>query len=297
MPKTLATPLLHRSPVHYYFRAISFASLIFGCSCIIYLLQLAGLFLYPVRPVYRNHMRFTQRLFGSLIIVATFLFAPLSIELTGSHEALKQTSFVPIMFFEFIFLSRKWKNDRPVIVKNLTTTVKDHSPLWLLVFPEGTVITENTRSIAQAYAKKMDITFQAKHLIMPRSTGLFHIIRCIEKRADYLYDFTIGYSGLTSDSIPYDDRFKISEIPGFETKKPYDPNEQTSPAFDQWIRQRFEEKDLLLKGFYETGHFPETDRRGEGLKQQLHISPDMQDWVSIAALVFASITSWTWLFV
>lgn len=42
-----------------------------------------------------------------------------------------------MMFFEFIFMQRKWDLDRHRITKHLNRVVHDKLPLWLLIFPEG----------------------------------------------------------------------------------------------------------------------------------------------------------------
>ena len=219
--------------------------------------------------------------------------------------------------FEFIFLSRKWDIDRPRIISSLERAKKDGTPMWLLVFPEGTVNTQNTRSIAEAFAKKSDIVFNTNHVILPRSTGLFHILRCLEGKSEYLYDFTIGYTGLKADSIPYDeypidkvffegagpeaihihvDKYKLSDIPGLSCSQ-YDPLEKPSAAFEEWLRTRFLEKDQLLDQFFATGKFPQVAKScASGLEQTLEVSRKTQDWITICGLVFASITSLTWLF-
>jgi lysocardiolipin and lysophospholipid acyltransferase len=217
-------------------------------------------------------------------------------------------------FFEFIFLSRKWAQDRKTIVDRLQISLADNMPLWLLVFPEGTVLSKNTRSISQHFADKMQISFPAKHLILPRSTGIYHILRCLEERADYLYDFTIGYSGIDGEAIPEDeftpskvflekkgpksvhihvDRIKIRDIPGFETKRKYNPSEVVDANFEMWLRERYLYKDSLLKRFFEDGSFPDN---GQGVVQLLPVSPATQDWISIAALIVASLTSTTCFF-
>ncbi|KAI8894813.1 acyltransferase-domain-containing protein [Globomyces pollinis-pini] len=345
----------------YYVRVVAFIWLILGVSFAINIVQLPGLLLYFSRPHYRTWMRFTQRLFGSLVIVATYLFAPLQIVMTGEHVHLNRKSFVPIMAnhqiytdwwyvwifsyfrdshgelkiilkeslksvpilgwgmkcFEFIFLARVWKKDQDRIVDNLVRAKNDKNPMWLLVFPEGTVITEGTKANSRAYAKKKDITDEPKHVLLPKSTGLYHILRALESDTEYLYDFTMGYSGLTKDSIPYDayppslvffkgqgpqaihihvDRIKIADIPGLP-KQPYSKSESATEEFDVWLRKRFMVKDELMKGFYENGQFPISSSPNEpGLQQILHLSPEKQDWISIIGLVFASIMSWSWLF-
>ena len=217
--------------------------------------------------------------------------------------------------FEFIFLSRKWDIDRPRIINALEMAKKDDKPMWLLVFPEGTVLTENTKSISEAFAKRSDIAFHAKHVILPRSTGLFHILRCLEGKSEYLYDFTIGFSGLRPDSIPFVEypldgvffegagpesvhihveRFKLSDIPGL-SRKQYDPFENPNSEFDEWLRQRYLEKNHLLERFFINGKFPDQSS-GVGLRQTLDVSYKNQDWITISGLLFANLTSFSWLF-
>lgn len=45
-----------------------------------------------------------------------------------------------MMFFEFIFMERKWNNDKDRISKHLRRVVNDNLPIWLLIFPEGIII-------------------------------------------------------------------------------------------------------------------------------------------------------------
>jgi hypothetical protein len=87
---------MHTHPLVFYFRAISFGIIFLIGIISINIVQLPGRFL-PFRLFYRNYMRFTQRLFGSLILILTFLFTPLSINLTGAHQGLSRNSFNPII--------------------------------------------------------------------------------------------------------------------------------------------------------------------------------------------------------
>ncbi len=57
-------------------------------------------------------------------------------------------------FFDFIFLKRNdWAHDRRAIEENLGR-VKEKDPLWLVVFPEGTVVSKETRERSVKFAKK-----------------------------------------------------------------------------------------------------------------------------------------------
>ncbi|KAF9895625.1 hypothetical protein BX616_009210, partial [Lobosporangium transversale] len=57
-------------------------------------------------------------------------------------------------FFDFIFLKRNdWAHDKKAIESNLERLRKD-DPLWLLVYPEGTVVSRGTRKRSSAFAQK-----------------------------------------------------------------------------------------------------------------------------------------------
>lgn len=59
----------------------------------------------------------------------------------------------------FIFLDRKWERDRPH-VEDLLHYFNDpniNEPLILLLFPEGTDLTENTKSRSDKFADKQGL--------------------------------------------------------------------------------------------------------------------------------------------
>lgn len=86
------------NPVLYTARAVGVISLVLFASLAISVIQILGLFLLIVsRHSYRTLMRFSQRLFGSLVLMVTYIYAPLRIEITGCHQELKKSTFAPIM--------------------------------------------------------------------------------------------------------------------------------------------------------------------------------------------------------
>ena len=213
-----------------------------------------------------------------------------------------------MQFFEFIFLSRKWSCDKSLIYSNLSRSINDNMPLWLLLFPEGTVLTENTHQNSISYAKKMRIEDDPKHVLIPKSTGLYHSLQWLQPNVTCLYDFTIGYSGLNGINCPFDeypldkvfflgegptqihihvDRFEISKLPGCDFKC----QDDVDPQFSSWLRSRFLEKDNLLKEFYQNGKFPDMSRNECGGTKRLVISPKVQDWVSLTSLLLGSLAS------
>jgi len=80
-----------------------------------------------------------------------------------------------MQFFNFIFLERSWAADRlnltsrlsALAAHHMTTTTEraeDDEPLALIIFPEGTLVSQDTVPISQKYAEKMGLVCTAFHL-------------------------------------------------------------------------------------------------------------------------------------
>jgi hypothetical protein len=104
---------------------------------------------------------------------------------------------------------------------------------------------------------------------LPRSTGLKLCTATLDDSVEYMYDFTIGYSGIKPTDIPekvytiqgiffFKDfpkkinihvrRFRVSDIP-----------KDNDQAFNKWVLDRWAEKDELMAHFYQNGCFPQPD--------------------------------------
>lgn len=109
-----------------------------------------------------------------------------------------------MLFYGFIFMARKWERDQPRLQHRLEKLKSRHSgplsgknsldPMWLLIFPEGTNLSANTRKVSDRYGEKVGIP-PNRHLLLPRSTGLFFCLQQLKGTIDYVYDCTIGYEG------------------------------------------------------------------------------------------------------
>jgi 1-acyl-sn-glycerol-3-phosphate acyltransferase len=116
-------------------------------------------------------------------------------------ESLK---YVPVLgwgmqFFSFVFLSRNWTKDKQRFshrIDKLKRKGKDgaYSPMWLLIFPEGTNLSKNARVKSEAWAKKQNIP-DLRHAILPRSTGLHFCLTELDNTVEWVYDCTLAYEG------------------------------------------------------------------------------------------------------
>ncbi|KAL3895557.1 MAG: hypothetical protein SGCHY_004631 [Lobulomycetales sp.] len=85
----------------------------------------------------------------------------------GAHGSLRiilkaDLKHIPIFgwamqYFGFLFLKRKWALDKKTVKDKLSLYLEESQPFWLLLFPEGTLLDEETVGWSNAYIKKMDL--------------------------------------------------------------------------------------------------------------------------------------------
>lgn len=110
-----------------------------------------------------------------------------------------------MMFYGFIFMSRKMAVDRPRMAHRLSKLKTRHAdprtgktyldPMWLLLFPEGTNLSANGRAKSKKWADKVGIR-DPEHLMLPRSTGMYFCLQELKGTVDYVYDCTVAYEGI-----------------------------------------------------------------------------------------------------
>lgn len=195
-------------------------------------------------------------------------------------ESLKWVPIIgPAMqLYGFIFMARKWAKDQERIHYRLQKLNSRHSgpmsgeqreaqldPMWLLMFPEGTNLSANTRKGSAKFAAKSD-TPDLKHQILPRSTGLQFCLQELRETVDYVYDCTIAYEGIPPGEYGQD-IFSLRSV-YFQGRPPKSVNMHwrrfavkdipidDKDAMHEWTLARWKEKDELLDKFLETGKFP-----------------------------------------
>lgn len=169
-----------------------------------------------------------------------------------------------MQFAQFIFLKRKWEEDKPRLAQHMQR-FKNDKPMWLMMFPEGTNLAPDTRESSKKWAAKNGIK-DMEHMLLPRSTGLHFMLKELKGTVEYLYDCTIAYEGVPRGQYAQDiftvgasyfggrppksvnmywRRFRVANIPTDDPQK-----------FDAWLRARWSEKDRFIENWYRTGRFP-----------------------------------------
>ena len=89
-----------------------------------------------------------------------------------------------MQFFNFIFLARSWASDCLYLVKQLALLggrAQDHdTPLTFILYPEGTLVSPDTRPISKKYADKLGIV-SYRLLVFPSANSLIgtHSLTCL----------------------------------------------------------------------------------------------------------------------
>lgn len=109
-----------------------------------------------------------------------------------------------MMFYGFIFLSRKMATDQPRLAHRLNKLKQKKvdprgntylDPMWLLLFPEGTNLSNNGRMKSAAWAAKNSLQ-DPEHVMLPRSTGTYFCLNELKDSVEYVYDCTVAYEGV-----------------------------------------------------------------------------------------------------
>ncbi|KAI9862972.1 MAG: hypothetical protein M1813_004145 [Trichoglossum hirsutum] len=236
---------------------------------------------FPERMIFiANHQLYSDWLYLWWIAYTSSMHGHIFIIL---KESLK---YIPVigpgmMFYGFIFLARKWATDKPRFEHRLQKLKSSHSgplsgsrgldPMWLMIFPEGTNLSFNGRVSSAKWAEKQGMK-DLKHQLLPRSTGLLFCLRELKGTVDWVYDCTVAYEGIPRGKYGQDiftlpstyfqgrppksvnmywRRFAVSTIPIDDQK-----------AFEQWVLDRWIEKDILLEQYLQNGRFPADDKGG-----------------------------------
>ncbi|XP_032071417.1 lysocardiolipin acyltransferase 1 isoform X5 [Thamnophis elegans] len=75
----------------------------------------------------------------------------------------------------FIFIQRKWEEDKHHFGNMLDYFCDIHEPLQLLIFPEGTDLTDETKARSDKFAEKNGLQ-KYEYVLHPRTTGFTFIV-------------------------------------------------------------------------------------------------------------------------
>lgn len=172
----------------------------------------------------------------------------------------KMISWVPVLGWAWglsdtIFLERDWARDQQTLRRGLEQLQDYPSPVWVLLFPEGTRYTRAKYEAGRQFSESRGLPVY-QHCLVPRSKGFaFTVANIQEESIPWVYDVTLACSpappatltsallGRPTRAHMYIRRFRLSEIPKDEA------------GAGAWLQELFLAKDALLSSFHTEGVF------------------------------------------
>ncbi|XP_062959598.1 1-acyl-sn-glycerol-3-phosphate acyltransferase epsilon isoform X1 [Cynocephalus volans] len=168
-----------------------------------------------------------------------------------------------------IYVKRSAKFNEKEMRKKLQSYVNAGTPMYLVIFPEGTRYNPgqtNRLSASQAFAAQQGLTV-LEHVLTPRVKATHVAFDSMKNYLDAVYDVTVVYEGKDDkgqrkESLSMTE-FLCKECPKIHIHidridKKDVPEEQQSMR--RWLHERFEIKDKLLIEFYDS---PDPERRNK----------------------------------
>lgn len=152
----------------------------------------------------------------------------------------------------YIFIQRKWKDDKSHFEDMIDYFCNIHEPLQLLIFPEGTDLTENSTARSNEFAEKNGLQ-KYEYVLHPRTTGFTFVVDRLRegKNLDAVHDITVAYP----HNIPQTERHLLlgdfpKEIHFHVHRYPVASLPASKEDLQLWCHKRWEEKEARLRSFY-----------------------------------------------
>uniref|UniRef100_A0A8C5MYN6 Lysocardiolipin acyltransferase 1 n=1 Tax=Leptobrachium leishanense TaxID=445787 RepID=A0A8C5MYN6_9ANUR len=187
----------------------------------------------------------------------------------------------------FIFIHRKWEEDKNHFEAMLDYFCDIKEPLQLLIFPEGTDLTENTKARSDKFAEKNELQ-KYDYVLHPRTTGFTFIVDRLREghNLDAIHDITVAYP----QNIPQTEKHILNgsfpkEIHFHVCRYPVDTLPASKDELQLWCQERWKEKEDRLRVFYERDRYFDASRRSR--------IPPCKSELRVHLIKFASLLYWT----
>ena len=150
------------------------------------------------------------------------------------------------------FLSRKWELDEKELRWKLNYLKATGAKYQILMFPEGTDFNERSKARSDTFADTNNLP-KYNFVLNPKSTGFVYTLKQLRHyKIDAVYDITVGYPDILAKTEV--DMLKNNKIPReihYHVKK-FDASAipEGDEEIQQWLRERWDEKEERLKNFY-----------------------------------------------
>ena len=186
------------------------------------------------------------------------------------------TTGICMQYMVNIFISRRWETDEKEFKKKLYYYNAIDLPVQVMLFPEGGDLTSKSKAKSDAFADANNLK-RYDRCLHPRSRGFLYVMEALRSGGlDAVYDITVGYPDalakeesnlLSGEYIPREIHYNICHYKAEDL-----PTDEQ--GLTQWLYERWEEKENMLKLFYAHKHFvepvPKLAQNGVSTRQNGH---------------------------
>jgi len=192
----------------------------------------------------------------------------------------------------FLFLQRDWAKDEPHMIGMLDTYAAG-DPTQLLIFPEGTDLSESNLKKSHEHAEKFGLP-KYQHVLHPRTKGFALCHRHLKDSIKAVYDVTLGFP----DSVPQNEKVILEATWPKEVHVHVRrvPIAEVPSDIEAWVAQRFKDKEARLIQFEHDKAFRDTETScsgaGYGAAPGLHVA--LAVWALVCWAFFNLLWSYGW---
>ena len=187
--------------------------------------------------------------------------------------------------FMYIFLSRKNREADIEHIDNIMRyLINSGDRPTLVLFPEGTDLTDETIAKSQEYASKHGLPLM-KYVLCPKISGVETVLNRLRGQGGAVHDLTLAYKdyrfGDSGDTRPSEVGMWSGEFPREvhmivkRTDIKDIPTERTE--LERWVLNSFVQREKLLKGFYENGSVVPTADKVKSAKERLELKASLNE--------------------
>ncbi|KAI5749236.1 hypothetical protein M8J76_005792 [Diaphorina citri] len=158
----------------------------------------------------------------------------------------------------FLYIERNWDSDQQAMTEQLDYFHDIQHPVQLLIFPEGTDLSQSNIEKSDKFADSRGLSHYTK-VLHPKTTGFTFLTRQLSQsnQLNAVYDITVGYLGTIPQSEMDAVHGKFPSQAHFHIKK-YSTDSlpvSDTDAMKAWLNQIWAEKEAHLNRFYDKGYF------------------------------------------
>ncbi|GFR87463.1 lysocardiolipin acyltransferase 1 [Elysia marginata] len=166
----------------------------------------------------------------------------------------------------FLFLKRKWDEDKTHIANGINYFSKVKSKPQFLLFPEGTDMCQFAIKRSNDFAEKNGLP-KYEYVLHPRTTGFVHFINEMKKGQiiDSVLDVTVAYpKTLIQSELQALKGVYPEEIHFYVEDHPIHTLPSSEEELEEWLKKLWKRKEDRLKRFYtEKTFISEIDESGD----------------------------------